>query len=99
MEVKLNTFDPLKIIMKFNIYKIKDILYYRISIYIYFMSTKKLKESLIRIAENIKDDTTLEDVYKQLSYLSDIEESENQVRNGEILTQEEIEKSSKKWLK
>lgn len=38
-------------------------------------------------------ETTLEDIYKQLSYLSDIDESEEQEANGNVLTQEEVEKS------
>ena len=62
------------------------------------MESQKLKESLLKIAEKVDPNTTLEDVYKQLSYLSDIEESEEQDEKGEVLTQEEVEKVSKQWL-
>ena len=63
------------------------------------MESQKIKDSLIKIAEKVNNNTTIEDVYKQLSYLADIEESEEQEKNGEVLTQEEVEKISKEWLK
>jgi len=63
------------------------------------METQKLKDSLLKIAEKIDPDTTIEDVYKQLSYLADIEESEEQESRGEVLTQDTAEKLSKDWLK
>lgn len=63
------------------------------------METIKLEESLLQIAEKVEKDTTIEDVFKQLSYLIDIEESEEQERNGDIKSQEEIEKISKEWFK
>ncbi len=63
------------------------------------MEIIKLKESLLKIAEKVQPDTTVEDIFKQLSYLIDIEESEEQERRGEIKTQEEVEKISKEWLK
>jgi hypothetical protein len=63
------------------------------------METQKLKESLLKIVEKVDPNTTIEDVYKQLSYLADIEESEEQESRGEVLTQETAEKLSKDWLK
>lgn len=63
------------------------------------MEGEKLKKSLIQIAEKVKDDTTVEDIYKQLAYLMDIEESEKQESMGETFTQQELEKLSKKWTK
>jgi hypothetical protein len=63
------------------------------------METQKLKDSLLKIAEKVDPDTTIEDVYKQLSYLADIEESEEQESRGEVLTQDTAEKLSKDWLK
>lgn len=63
------------------------------------METIKLKESLLQIAEKIEENTTIEDIFKQLSYLIDIEESEEQERKGKTKTQEEVEKISKEWLK
>ncbi len=62
------------------------------------MESQKLRESLLKIAEKVDPNTTLEDIYKQLSFLSDIEESEEQDAKGEVLTQEEVEKVSKQWL-
>ena len=60
---------------------------------------EKLKEHLNTIAGQLTSDSTLEDVYEQLALLADIEISEEQERNGEVLTQAEVEQQSKEWLK
>ncbi len=59
----------------------------------------KLKEHLIQIADQLTKESTLEDVFEQLSLLADIEESEEQFENGETFTQAEAEQRSKEWLK
>ncbi len=59
----------------------------------------KLKEHLVQIADRITPESTLEDVYEELSLLADIEESEEQEQKGETLTQKEVEEKSKEWLK
>lgn len=59
----------------------------------------RLKEHLIQIANRLTPDSTLEDVYEQLSLLSDIEISEQQEKKGEILTQSQVELQSREWLK
>lgn len=63
------------------------------------MQSQKLKESLYQIADQITDSTTLEDVYKELALLADIEESEEQEARGEVHTQTEVEKMAQQWLK
>ncbi|MBU2884568.1 hypothetical protein KO507_02190 [Gilvimarinus agarilyticus] len=60
---------------------------------------ENLKEHLNTIAGQLTPDSTLEDVYEQLALLADIEISEEQERNGEVLTQAEVEEQSKEWLK
>jgi hypothetical protein len=59
----------------------------------------KLKEHLIQIAYKLTSESTLEDVYDQLSLLTDIEESEHQEQTGDVLTQEEVEQRAKEWLR
>jgi hypothetical protein len=59
----------------------------------------KLKEHLRQIANKLTAESTLEDVYEQLSLLADIEISEQQDKDGEVLTQQEVELESKEWLK
>lgn len=59
----------------------------------------QLKEHLIKIAESITSDSTVEDVYDQFALLLDIEESEMQVENGQTLSQKEVEDKSEEWLK
>ena len=63
------------------------------------MKGEALKEYLIKIAENVDEKTELEDIYNQLALLNDIDESEEQEKRGEILTQKEVEEKSKEWLK
>ena len=63
------------------------------------MKELRLKEYLNQIAERLTESSTLEDVYEQLSLLSDINDSEEQVKNGETLTQKEVEAQAKEWLK
>jgi hypothetical protein len=63
------------------------------------MTKIQLKESLLHIAEQVDDTTSLEDIFKELSLLSDIEESERQEKAGETLSQGEVEKLSKQWVK
>lgn len=60
---------------------------------------ENLKEYLNTIAGQLTPESTLEDVYEQLSLLADIEISEEQERNGEVLSQAEVEQQSKEWLK
>jgi hypothetical protein len=62
------------------------------------MEQSKLKAYLIQIAENLTENATLEDVYEQLAFFADIEESEHQEANGEVLSQAEVEALSKAWL-
>lgn len=63
------------------------------------MKNTKLKEHLLQIAGNLTLESTLQDVYEQLSLLEDIEESHLQEEKGEVLTQAEVELKSREWLK
>ena len=54
------------------------------------MKSERIKEYLKQIAENVTPQTQLEDIYEQLALLSDIDESEEQEQNGEILTQDQV---------
>lgn len=58
----------------------------------------KLKEHLIQIADQLTPESTLEDVFEQLSLLSDIEISEQQEKAGETLSHREVKEASKAWL-
>ncbi len=63
------------------------------------MTAVTLKKYLIQIADKLTPESTLEDVYEQLSLLSDIDESEKQEKSGEILTQAEVQQKSRNWLR
>lgn len=62
------------------------------------MQSQILKKSLYQIADKITDLTALEDIYKELALLADIEESELQEEKGEVYTQSEVEKIAQQWL-
>lgn len=63
------------------------------------MSSEKLKEYLHQVAEQVKEETSLEDVYDQLALLADIDESEAEVKRGDVISHEEVINKSKEWLK
>lgn len=63
------------------------------------MKDPVLKKYLIQIAERLTPESTLEDVYEQLSLLVDIEESELEEEKGEVLSHEEVTNKSREWLK
>jgi predicted transcriptional regulator len=63
------------------------------------MNSEKLKEHLLQIADNVKQDTQLDDIYDQLALLADIDESEEQEKQGKVVSQEEMISRSSQWLK
>jgi hypothetical protein len=63
------------------------------------MKQVALKKYLIQIAEKLTPESTLEDVYEQLFLLSDIDESEQQEKNGETLSQKDVQTMSREWLR
>jgi hypothetical protein len=63
------------------------------------MTKVQLKESLLHIADKVDDKTSIEDVFKELLLLSDIEESEREELSGETYSQQEVEEMAKKWGK
>ena len=58
-----------------------------------------LKEHLTQITNQLTPESTLEDVYEQLSLLTDIEISEKQESDNEIYTQKEVRERFEKWSK
>ena len=62
------------------------------------MAVIKIKQSLLDIANRVKPTTTLEDVYEQLALLHDIETSEEQEKQGKIITHAKVKEQVKKWL-
>ena len=64
------------------------------------MTSEKIKEYFLRIAGNVKESTSLDDIYEQLALLEDIDESEEQEsRRGEVLPHNEVISRSQQWLK
>ncbi|MBT0812231.1 hypothetical protein KIH41_13175 [Litoribacter ruber] len=63
------------------------------------MESAALKKYLIQVADQLTPESTLEDVIEQLSLLADIDESENDEALGNVISQDDLEKKSKEWLK
>ncbi len=63
------------------------------------MTSASLKESLLHIAEKIDKTTSVEDVFKELAYIADIDTSENQEENGETVSHEDLKVIAKQWVK
>ena len=62
------------------------------------MTSDKIKEYLLQIAGNVKEGTSLDDIYEQLALLEDIDESEEQEKKGEVLSHQEVVLRSNQWL-
>jgi len=63
------------------------------------MTTSTIKNSLLEIASKVNRNTTIEEVYEHLALLNDIEKSEEQEKDGKILTHKALKNKAKKWLK
>jgi len=59
----------------------------------------KLKEHLSLITDQLTPESTLEDVYEQLSLLSDIEMSEKDEIENQVFTQSVVRNKVDEWLK
>lgn len=62
------------------------------------MKTLDVKSLLSEVMSKLTPESTLEDVYEQLALLSDISISEEQERNGEVYTNEEMKRYSQEWI-
>ncbi len=62
------------------------------------MEAVVLKNYLIEIANKVTTDTTIEDIFRQLQLLIDIEESEWQEANGLVYTHNEVKQMAAAWL-
>lgn len=58
-----------------------------------------LKNYLLKLVEKINEQTTVEDIFKQIALIEDIYIAEQQIAAGEGISQEELEKRSKLWIK
>ena len=63
------------------------------------MTLKPLKEEIIELIQNLPDDVTLEDIQYHLFVRQKLLRSEEQIKEGETLSHEEVmEKVRNKWL-
>lgn len=54
------------------------------------MRAEKRKEYLHQVADQIKDGTSLQDVCNHLALLADIDESEIELKKGNVMTHNEV---------
>lgn len=57
---------------------------------LHMMKTSTLKRHLIEVAEKPSSESTIKDVYAHFSLLTDIDESERQEKDGEMLTKNQV---------
>ncbi|MEL6590268.1 MAG: hypothetical protein AAFQ87_05185 [Bacteroidota bacterium] len=60
---------------------------------------QELKSYLKRLIDKIDDQTTVEDIFKQIALLEDVYTAETQITQGEFISQEDLEKRSQLWIK
>ena len=63
------------------------------------MTSEKIKEYLLQIAGNVNQQTKLDDIYEQLALLNDIDESEEEEKQGKVLSHQEVISQANQWLK
>ena len=57
-----------------------------------------LKRYLLSIIDKIDEETTVEDIFRQIALLEDIYIAEQQIDRGEEISQEELENRSETWI-
>ncbi len=63
-----------------------------------FISLQTVKEEVKHILEKLPDDCTLEDVQYHLFVLQKIEIGLEDLKEGRVVSQEEVEKKMNKWI-
>jgi len=58
-----------------------------------------LKEDVKKVIDNMPNDCTLEDIQYSLYVRSKIDKGLKDVENGDLISQEEVERGMVKWLK
>jgi hypothetical protein len=58
-----------------------------------------LKEQLHKVADNLPPNSSLEYAIERLIFLSKIELGKQQVEDGKVISQQELEKRVKSWQK
>jgi len=58
-----------------------------------------LKEDVKKVIDNMPNDCTLEDIQYSLYVRSKIDKGLKDVENGDLISQEDVERGMKKWLK
>jgi predicted transcriptional regulator len=56
------------------------------------------KEEVIKMIEDLPNNTTLEEIIEQLSVKAKIEKGMNELNNGEFYSHDEVKEKYAKWL-
>ena len=62
------------------------------------METLTLKNHLYKIADEVTENTTVEDIFEQFQMLIDIIESEKQIKNNLVFSHEKVKQEASRWL-
>lgn len=58
-----------------------------------------IKEQAVEVIKSLPDDCTLEDIQYHLYVIEKVKRGMQAIEEGRVITQEEVEKKVKEWLK
>jgi predicted transcriptional regulator len=60
---------------------------------------KNAKQSAIEVIENLPDDSSYEDIMERLFFLQKVESGLKDIKDGKVISHEEVKKRLSRWLK
>ena len=60
---------------------------------------QSVKQNAIKVIEQLPDESTFEDIMEQLLFMQKVEEGLEDIRQGRVISHEDVKKRLSKWLK
>jgi len=60
---------------------------------------ESVKQSAIKLIEQLPDESTLEDIMEKLLFLQKVEQGLEDIRQGRVISHDEAKKRLSRWLK
>ncbi len=60
---------------------------------------ESVKQSAIKLIEQLPDESSLEDIMEKLLFLQKVEEGLEDIRRGRVISHDEVKKRLARWLK
>ena len=65
----------------------------------YCFSMQSVKQNAIKAIEQLSDESTFEDIMEQLLFMQKVEEGLEDIRQGRVVSHEDVKKQLAQWLK